>query len=1432
MKKKVILFLLVFLIKESFAVNINITANTNWSAIVSGSGPGGQPSSADHIFVRGGAVLSLDIAIAEVGDISLASNATVPIGNGTLFFDPGTQLTVTNNINLGDATRTGTIDMTNGGTLIVGSLVKTGTGNTPILIPGTGIIRIGNNTTLPSSTQFAVFNDLFIDGGTTATSRVITINGVFQIAAGATFDKGHTTTVQGDITVFGTWRNIAGNTNANSNFSLENGSLYTTNAGATSTTNLVGNLALKGTLLTRNVTGNGRWIIQGNVDVEAGSNNTNDGGRWEVIGTMTIDGTMNFAIVTVGNFRSIGSLVINNGGVLNFSNDVTNSFNVQGNFDFNGGQITASNISTVNVLGNFNVNSGVNAIAGCNFSVSGTTTVFSGASFDFNNNNGTKSLTNIDIQVGGTFTNSANEAITILGNLNIDGSFTSGTGTYTFSGVGLDVSGISPITIQTISLSIPNTIENFADLTIGTNWAGTGTIVQQTNATLRVSGTISSPTAIIDATTNIPNLVDFNGSGSQTILAGNYYNLTVSNGGTTITSAAFNILNDLRITGGIFTSAHQITGNASGVLEISPGAIFNVGQTTSATAIFFPTNYITANISIASNSTVRYQSNISTQTISSEPSAYGNLEVIQGGGGAKTKTISPAAGIQVAGNLTITSPCVFSIGANNLDLNGNFNGTGALTMGSSTFFIAGNWNNTGTFTAGTGTVNYDGNGSQLIGSQSYFNLTSSASGARTLQGSGIISIAGVFTPGLNVYTITNSTVRFNGSAAQTIPAFAFFNLTTANVAGLALAGDVSIENTLTLSTGNLNTTGFNLTLLSSSTNTARIAPVTSGSLTGNIIQQRFAPGSTTGWAMLGAPMNSTIGQWTDDFPNSGFTGSTGWAGGFVSIQRYQESAPGNWDDPASYLPIASSADALTKGRGYWVYLGTGPITTTDINIDVTGAPHIGNFPFPITYTNNGLPSEDGWNLVANPYPSAIDWDAASGWTRTNVDNAVYIFSADLGQYAAYVAGVGVNGGTRYIASSQGFYIKANAASPVLSATENVKSSQNPALIRASNFSQPDMLRLKVTNAGNGFSDEVAIRFSESSSLGFDVAFDALKLFSPADYVPTLALSSSSEKMMLNTIPAPAGNDFSIPLYFKPSHSGKHTFSFDGASLLSHPCIVLFDKKTGEQHSLEGLSNIEFTADKNDATDRFEIRMSFPSPMSTQAASCSSSHDALISFGENGSTFTNVISDAEGRVISQQAPGASGLVLSNLSSGVYQVEQQSLWCGTSSYIIDLRGSEEIQPVFSLTPLGGGNVKFENLSAEDGSFEWVFGDGQTLVSSEKVVYHQYSGPGKYEVSLIGKKEDCEVILSQNLNLTFSPKEVSVFGSNGEYRLSFAFEAEERVEIHILNSAGQRIRTQSMSLKGAGAELLNLTELPMGVYLLEVRGSDFLSTHRVVR
>jgi hypothetical protein len=82
----------------------------------------------------------------------------------------------------------------------------------------------------------------------------------------------------------------------------------------------------------------------------------------------------------------------------------------------------------------------------------------------------------------------------------------------------------------------------------------------------------------------------------------------------------------------------------------------------------------------------------------------------------------------------------------------------------------------GTFTPGTNvytitgsTIDFNGSGSQTIPAFGYNNLTSSNVGARTLAGAGTIHIASVFTPGTNVYTITGSTVEYNGGAAQVLP---------------------------------------------------------------------------------------------------------------------------------------------------------------------------------------------------------------------------------------------------------------------------------------------------------------------------------------------------------------------------------------------------------------------------------------------------------------------------------------------------------------------------------------------------------------------------------------------------------------------------------------------------------------------------------------
>src|SRR6185295_1125127 len=88
------------------------------------------------------------------------------------------------------------------------------------------------------------------------------------------------------------------------------------------------------------------------------------------------------------------------------------------------------------------------------------------------------------------------------------------------------------------------------------------------------------------------------------------------------------------------------------------------------------------------------------------------------------------------------------------------------------------------------TIDFNGGGAQTIPAFSYNNLTSSNAGARTL--SGIIGIANLFTPGGNAYSITGSTINFNGNGAQTIPAFNFNNVTSSSTGARTLANSGSI----------------------------------------------------------------------------------------------------------------------------------------------------------------------------------------------------------------------------------------------------------------------------------------------------------------------------------------------------------------------------------------------------------------------------------------------------------------------------------------------------------------------------------------------------------------------------------------------------------------------------------------------------------------
>jgi len=282
------------------------------------------------------------------------------------------------------------------------------------------------------------------------------------------------------------------------------------------------------------------------------------------------------------------------------------------------------------------------------------------------------------------------------------------------------------------------------------------------------------------------------------------------------------------------------------------------------------------------------------------------------------------------------------------------------------------------------------------------------------------------------------------------------------------------------------------------------------------------------------------------------------------LWKYDATIP-NW---VKYL---NEADALTVTQGYMIWY-------TGANTTYSFAGNINNGAF--TAATPGAATV--FNLVPNPYPSAINWTAASGWTKTNIANAIYIYNNT--QYASYVAGVGTNGGTNIIPVGQAFFVQASGGVGTLAMNNSVRTHSSQAY-----FNDPVVNSvLRVAVAADGKSDETVIRFHEMATATFDADYDASKLYGSSS-APQLYTLSGNDDMMsinaLNLVEAVA----TVPLAFEYTAGGEITLHFSGIESFSTTMkIYLEDLLTGTITDLNQQGSYTFShVEANDA-DRFRI----------------------------------------------------------------------------------------------------------------------------------------------------------------------------------------------------------------------------------------------------
>jgi len=231
----------------------------------------------------------------------------------------------------------------------------------------------------------------------------------------------------------------------------------------------------------------------------------------------------------------------------------------------------------------------------------------------------------VNISATGNITGSANGILTTTGGLVVNKILSSNTVTIIIqTTAGQTISGTGSVAKLTVSA----TTTNNGSLTVRTTLAGVSTLTQGAGATLTYAGTAAITPTIVATAAN--NTVNYSGTGNQTIKSTTYYNLTISNGGTSTLGGAITVNNNLTVSGGTLAcSTYQITGNASGTFTLSNGCVLTLGTTASATAVSFPTGYSGAKVSLGSTSMVTYQGNYA-QPISTAPTSYGNLTVSTG----------------------------------------------------------------------------------------------------------------------------------------------------------------------------------------------------------------------------------------------------------------------------------------------------------------------------------------------------------------------------------------------------------------------------------------------------------------------------------------------------------------------------------------------------------------------------------------------------------------------------------------------------------------------------------------------------------------------------------------------------------------------------------------------------------------------------------
>lgn len=560
-----------------------------------------------------------------------------------------------------------------------------------------------------------------------------------------------------------------------------------------------------------------------------------------------------------------------------------------------------------------------------------------------------------------------------------------------------------------------------------------------------------------------------------------------------------------------------------------------------------------------------------------------------------------------------------------------------------TMVTAGNCNNLillpgGTINATPNDLNVKGN---IIGS------------GNTLSGTGRIVLSGTAGQAISG-TISFDKVQVTNS---TLSGVSVSNGATVNINGVL---DVAAS-------GRINNTGTGVVnIVSNPTTEGRVGTLGTGAImTGNYTVQRYVPNAGSGWHFLGTSVSgNNYGQWTDDVQ---ITASTGLGNGVIFMSEPERANIFQYSEVAHNVKLDTvqkdgwrvpTSPNISVGRGYRMYVKPAFFANNPSRIiENTGTLTNGlgaGFSFPSLTRNEYTPcfpstpgfnptecneSNRGWNLVSNPFPSQINWDAA-GWTKpASMNNAFYTWNGTGAGYQVYVGSggvsLGVNASTNtnpnIIAKGQGFFVglrTAGSYSATLIATEAVKSATSAQFVRTAVVDSKLKVRISRVVPAMDYSFDANVQFMSGATEGFDMHIDA-SLMRGAN--ASVGFKAGNEDLIQSTLPSLNGTTRVVNLRtFYAGQTGTFKLSFpDINEFPTNTHVYLKDNVLNAMYDLSAMPEVGFnvaSTNNLNSNDRFQLVFS-PVVLTTVAPSING--EAIFSVYPNPSNGSKVVASMIG-----------------------------------------------------------------------------------------------------------------------------------------------------------------------------------------------------------